>query len=118
MGIKNWLGRLLRSPSAHPGDPEGWVGNQSAHALIVGGGLVLAFWWAAHPALWAALIYAVWEVIQLRYGAGWLDCLTDWLFVTSGAVLIHAGLTGDTAEFALALGGLICAGLAGAIRRL
>lgn len=107
------LQRLYLSPSGYPGDPEGWLGNQAAHALYIGGAIVAL---TGSLVLLGAL-YAAWELGQWWRGGGALDGLTDWLFVLSGGVLIRAGLAGDPHTFVMALLALLSAGAAGVWRR-
>lgn len=115
----DWLKTLYRTPSDQPGDPLGWLGNQSAHVLIIGGGLVLICWALGlpGPALVGALYFG-WEFGQWRIGGWPWDCAVDWLFVTSGAVLVHAGLERDAMTFVAALVLILIAALVGVWRRL
>lgn len=86
----DFLAHLLQTPSDFAGDPAGLIGNQSAHALLVGAGATAALAWAFPPRFAAFLVaglYAVWEATQFFFGAGLLDALTDWSFVAAGCAL-------------------------------
>lgn len=102
-------------PSAFDGDPLGGIGNQAAHALVVGAGgwLILAAVLPQRAALAAVLLaYAVWEAWQIALGGGFEDGFTDWAFVASGAVLARVLWRGDVIAARTILAALIAAALA------
>lgn len=112
------LRSLLTSPSAQPDDPAAWVGNQAAHALVVGGALLALVGWLPQAVWIVAGLYALWELAQLRYGSTPWDGLCDWAFTVTGALLVEAGWHGDAARFRPLLAGLLLAAAAGIWRRL
>lgn len=110
---------MITDPSSFPGNPLGWIGNQSAHALIVGCGgfalvAVLVNRWAAIVAV--ALAYAAWEAWTFRGDA--LDAVTDWTFVMCGAAFARAAWSGDRRDIGLTFAGLVLAGAVGMVIRL
>ena len=113
----SFLRSLLRTPDAQARDPAAWVGNQAAHALLVGGLLLALTGWLPQAVWVLAGLYALWELAQLRYGSTVWDGLCDWAFVVTGALLVEAGWQGDAARFRLLLAGLLIAAAAGVWRR-
>lgn len=113
------LRRLVQSPDGYHGDPEGWVGNQAAHALVVGGLLLLgSLWLGQWAAVAVAVLYAAVEAVQIRfYGSKLWDSLSDWSFVVCGALLVQAGWHGDATIFRLILVNLLAAAALGVWRR-
>ena len=119
---------LFDTPSDFAGDAEGWTNNQSAHAMFIGTGLMLMITTLAFSGLYTPLsagslflvmaLYAVWEVLQIANGSKWLDSITDWAFVSSGAVLAWAGMLGDRESFTICLVGIVFALALGALKRL
>lgn len=76
---------LLRTPSSFPGQPVAWARNQAGHAGV---GMLLV--WFLGPWSFAVLgvAYALWEGIQWRrYGGEDWDCVQDWAFVMTGALV-------------------------------
>lgn len=119
---------LFNTPSDFANDPEQWVNNQSAHALFVGGGFMLIITAISFSGLYGTLsvgsllfvmaCYALWEGFQLLKGSGVLDGIADWAFVSSGAVLVWAGMLGDREVFSTCLIGVVIALLLGVLKRL
>lgn len=70
----NALARLLKTPSAFPADPRGYLENQTGHAYIVGGGLA----YTGLPLVVILIGYLLWEAVQWWwYDALLWDCLED-----------------------------------------
>lgn len=110
---------MIFDPSSFPGDPLGWLGNQSAHALIVGCGgfaLVAAIWTKRAAAVAVALSYAAWEVWTFQGDT--LDAVTDWTFVMCGAAFAWAAWTGNRRDLVVTFAGLMLAAAIGAVIRL
>lgn len=106
---------MIFAPDAFLGDPLGWIGNQAAHALIVGMGLfalAAATRLSRKQALWVTLaLYGLWEV--RTFAGDFLDAATDWAFVAMGAAFGWAAWEGRRDKIALAFAGIILAAAAG-----
>ncbi len=91
-------------PSDFPGDPYGWVTNQTGHACI-GVALTLAVWPVLHLAavpLVAVGYFLAWE-IGVQRGRLIRDSLHDTAHVLAGAGVIAAALAyGHLAALAVA----------------
>jgi hypothetical protein len=117
--LRAFLSRLIRHPSDFRDDPEGHVGNQSAHALLIGPVIALAGMWAGLPGQWPlaplALAYGAWEAMHYRRGATLPDCVEDWCTVMLGAALMLAAWPAPGVP--LAWSALACAIALGTWRR-
>ena len=102
-------------PDAFMNDPLGWAGNQSAHALVIGGGLWALLVWAGLPLAWAygavAAAYAVWEIVTFRGDV--LDAVTDFAFVAAGCAFVWSAWAMKRDAMLLTFCGLMVAGMIG-----
>lgn len=85
----------ITTPSAFPGDPEGYLGNQCAHFAI---GLALTVLllpaWGTPSALIVGVLYGiVWEGLVQRWVLPW-DSFEDSIHVTTGGTVIAEALAG------------------------
>ena len=92
------------NPSRFQKDPLGYAGNQSAHGVIGGAGVMGLLTFGISPALSVALTALLyWVLIELALGQvriDWIDSLDDTLHVTLGAALFVAiGLSFPGAVF-------------------
>lgn len=103
------------TPDSFAGDPLAWIGNQTAHALLIGGGGWALLVWAglrrAHAYAVVAGLYALWEAITYRGDT--LDGVTDWAFVIAGAAMAWAAWVSDRKDLRLVFAGVIIAGIIG-----
>lgn len=103
------------TPDSFAGDPLAWIGNQTAHALLIGGGGWALLVWAGlrrAPAYAAvAGLYALWEAITYRGDT--LDGVTDWAFVIAGAAMAWAAWSMQRRDLAVLFLGLVLAGAVG-----
>ena len=111
---------MITTPDAFLGQPLAWVGNQAAHALIVGAGV---FALAAvtrlnrRQAFWVTLaLYGLWET--WTFAGDFLDAATDWAFVAMGAGFGWAAWEGNRDKLSLAFAGILLAAAAGVWVRL
>ena len=108
------------TPDAFASDPLGWIGNQAAHALLIGGGAwaCLLFAGLSRCAAFGAVagFYALWEAVTFRGDA--LDGFTDWAFVIAGAALVWAAWSFNRKDMAVLFLGLALAAAIGMGMRL
>ena len=105
----------ILTPDAFANDPLGFIGNQAAHALIVGGGAWACLTFAGLRRAWAyaavAGFYALWEAATFQ--GDMLDAFTDWAFVMAGAALVWAAWSSNRKDMAILFLGVILAGAVG-----
>ena len=110
----------ILTPDAFPGDPLAWIGNQSAHVLVIGAGVWSLMSWLGMRRAWAygavAASYAVWEWATFQGDV--LDAVTDFAFVAAGAGMAWAAITFDRRDLLLIFAGVIIAGAIGVGLRL